>query len=181
MSFLPWTGEWPVHLMYVYGIIAPPAFLLSLHFSVTPLCIPQGGVLGAGVSLYLLSLSYLLPSSVHPFIPVTVPLLFDRVLIHMLFIWLTAPNHLTSGGNYSFQKFHHLHFILGALWRHLGNAALVILFFLPVKHCISQGSLLERCRPKRETWRASESHFAHSQKINEAGYSTLVYGFYGGP
>lgn len=35
--------------------------------------------------------------------------------------------------------------------------------------------------PNKETLRAKEGRLTHIQKINEAGYSTLLYGFYVGP
>lgn len=87
-SFLTWTGEWPIHLLHAHSVTAA---LSSSPSVLSP-------SLRGRASLYL-SLSSCLLFSLHPFIPVTVPLPFERVLIHILFIWLTPANRLTSGRN----------------------------------------------------------------------------------
>lgn len=131
--------------------------------SLSPLSIPPGAC------LFVLLLSCCLFSH-RPFIPVIVPLLFNRVPIHILFIWLTPTNRLTSGRNESFLKSRRLYPVWGLLL-----AAFRVLFFFvspPNDGALAGGASWNRCKPKREALRSQS-------KVNEAGYS-LVCGFYGG-
>lgn len=152
-----------IYCIATVAYIAPSlfSFLLSLLLSVP--------FLSLGECLFVFIVIKLLMFSHHPFIHPSLRLchclLIERLYIYYSFDWLPLIASQVEGINHCRNPIICIPF--GEFWWcRFGSVAL------------AREASLERCEPKREQRKAT---LLTAKKINEAGYSTLVFCFYGGP